>query len=116
MLVLLRRKLASRIDASVDAPLAPLAALVKQFRDVDTRIRAIDLAAAEAAAQAGDDDDDNGCDDTGWDPSKLGWLDTLPVSTGRRQLPAVLIGGVVDHHRNHGWVLKCAPRERRRHD
>jgi hypothetical protein len=71
MLVLLRRKLASRIDASVDAPLAPLAALVKQFRDVDTRIRAIDLAAAEAAAQAGDDDDDNGCDDTGWDPSKL---------------------------------------------
>lgn len=60
MLVLLRRKLGARIEAAAEG--APLAPLVKQFREVDARIRAIDVATADAAAQ-GDDDDG---DEVGW--------------------------------------------------
>jgi hypothetical protein len=68
MLVVLRRKLALRID-ECDIPTA-LAALVRQFRDVDARIRALDLAAALAVDDEADDDDEDD-DETGWDPSKV---------------------------------------------
>jgi hypothetical protein len=69
VLVVLRRKLASRIDAS-DIAAAPLAALVKQFRDIDARIRAIDVAAVMAAEEA-DDDEDEDEDDSGFDLSNI---------------------------------------------
>jgi hypothetical protein len=68
MLVVLRRKLATRID-ECDIPTA-LAALVRQFRDVDARIRALDLAAALAADDEADEDDEDD-EETGWDPSKV---------------------------------------------
>lgn len=44
-----------------------MAALIRQFRDVDAKIRALDAAAA-AAAEADESDDG---DEAGWDPSKL---------------------------------------------
>jgi hypothetical protein len=68
MLVVLRRKLAAEIDAG-NVRSAAMAALIRQFRDVDAKIRAID-AAATAAAADDDGDDDNG-DEAGWDPSTL---------------------------------------------
>jgi hypothetical protein len=61
MLVVLRRKLAAEIDAD-NVRSAAMAALIRQFRDVDATIRAIEAAAA-AAAQADDDDDDDGAFD-----------------------------------------------------
>jgi hypothetical protein len=64
MLVVLRRKLAAEIDAD-NVRSAAMAALIRQFRDVDAKIRAIDAA---AAADDGDVDDD---DEAGWEPSKL---------------------------------------------
>jgi hypothetical protein len=69
VLVVLRKRLAARIDGNDAMSPAAMAALVKQFRDVDSRIRAIDVAAAEAAATADDSDVDDEAD--GWDPSKL---------------------------------------------
>jgi hypothetical protein len=44
-----------------------MAAMIRQFRDVDAKIRAI--AAAAAADDPGDDDDVD--DEASWDPSKL---------------------------------------------
>jgi hypothetical protein len=46
-----------------------MAALVRQFRDVDAQIRALDAAAAAEAAD--DDDSDLDDDEAGWDPCKL---------------------------------------------
>jgi hypothetical protein len=70
-LVVLRRKLATQIDSD-DLPGHALAQLVRQFRDVDAQIRALDARAAEEAAAADDPDDDLDDDDGGgWDPSKL---------------------------------------------
>jgi hypothetical protein len=70
VLELLRRKLASRIDGGDDVPAAAFAALIKQLRDVDAQIRALDLAAAMAADDEADGDED-GDDEAGWDPTKL---------------------------------------------
>ena len=47
-----------------------MAALIRQFRDVDAQIRAIDARPAEAAG-AGDDGDEDDGDAAAWDPSKL---------------------------------------------
>ena len=70
MLVVLRRKLAAEIDAD-NVRSAAMAALIRQFRDVDAKIRAIDAAAAAAAADDDGDDDDLDGDEAGWDPTKL---------------------------------------------
>ncbi|MGC2380725.1 MAG: hypothetical protein WA622_26990 [Mycobacterium sp.] len=67
VLELLRRRLASRIDGGDDMPAAAFAAIVKQLRDVDAQIRALDAAAAAAVEEVSDEDDG----DTGWDPSML---------------------------------------------
>jgi hypothetical protein len=70
VLVLLRRRLAGQLDGGGDVVAAAMAALIRQFRDVDAQIRAIDARTAEEAAAA--DDDDSDLDDSdGWDPSKL---------------------------------------------
>lgn len=71
-LVVLRRMLAAQIDTRGMAP-APLAALVKQFREVDADIQAIDVRTAEAAALAVCDDDGAGDDEqaASWDPTKI---------------------------------------------
>jgi hypothetical protein len=66
-LLVLRRTLAARIDSD-DQPGHALALLVRQFRDVDGQIRAIDVRAAEAAAA--DEADDDGDDDGAFDLSK----------------------------------------------
>lgn len=54
---------------------AAMAALIRQFRDVDAKIRAIDAAASAAAADDPDEDDDGDDGDDGdeasWDPSTL---------------------------------------------
>jgi hypothetical protein len=68
MLVVLRRKLAAEIDAA-NVRAAAIAALIRQFRDVDAKIRAIDAAAAAAVADEPDDEDEG--DRAGWDPSAL---------------------------------------------
>jgi hypothetical protein len=47
-----------------------MAALIRQFRDVDSCIRAIDTAAAALAAAEADDDADD-ADEQGWDESRL---------------------------------------------
>ena len=67
VLVVLRRKLAAEIDADNVRP-AAMAALIRQFRDVDAKIRAIDAAAAAVADEPADNDDDG---DAAWDPSNL---------------------------------------------
>ena len=69
VLVLLRKRLAAQLDGGDDVPPAAMAALIRQFRDVDAKIRAIDAAAKEATAD--DDGDMNDDDEAGWDPSKL---------------------------------------------
>jgi|ERR1700733_15433549 len=69
MLVVLRRKLAAEIDAG-NVRSAAMAALIRQFRDVDARVRAIDAASAAAASDEPDGDDE-GDEAAGWDPSKL---------------------------------------------
>lgn len=66
---MLRRNLAAQIDSD-DLPGHTLAQLVRQFRDVDAQIRAIDARAAEEAAAADESDADLDEAD-GWDPSKL---------------------------------------------
>ena len=69
MLVILRRKIASQLDKA-DVPPSALAALIRQYREIDGEIRGIDLAAAQLAAGEGDlDDDDDGS--AGWDPSAI---------------------------------------------
>jgi hypothetical protein len=55
-LVILRRKVAAQIDEG--APVHALANLVRQFRQLDKDIRALDAAAAEF--HDGEDDDDGG--------------------------------------------------------
>jgi hypothetical protein len=67
--VVLRRKLAARIDSD-DLPGHALAQLVRAFRDCDAEIRAIDARAAEAAA-ADEDESDLDDNEAGWDPNKL---------------------------------------------
>ena len=69
MLVILRRKIASQLDKA-DVPPSALAALIRQYREIDGEIRGIDVAAAQLAAGEGDlDDDDDGS--AGWDPSAI---------------------------------------------
>ncbi len=71
MLVVLRRMLAAEIDKGQLAG-AALAAVTKQFREINAEIRSIDLAEAEAAVlAAGDDAVDVGDDDAGWDPNNI---------------------------------------------
>jgi hypothetical protein len=68
-LVILRRKIAAQLDQA-DVPPTALAALVRQFREIDREIRGLDLAAAQLAAGGGDlDDDDDGS--AGWDPGAI---------------------------------------------
>ena len=71
MLIVLRRMLAKQIDGG-ELKGAPLAAAVRQFREINADITAIDVRAAEAAALAvaGDDGGDAG-DDGAWDESKI---------------------------------------------
>jgi hypothetical protein len=68
VLLLLRKRLAAPLDGD-DLQPAAMAALVRQFRDVDAQIRALDAAAAAEAAD--DDDSDLDDDEAGWDPCKL---------------------------------------------
>jgi hypothetical protein len=68
MLVVLRQKLAAKIDG--DAPTREFTSLVNQFRAVDRDIRAIDARAA--AADEDDEDDDAGAGGTeAWDESAI---------------------------------------------
>jgi hypothetical protein len=69
VLVILRRKLASRLD-NADVPASALAALIRQFREIDHQIRGLDAAAAQLAAGEGDDDDDD-VGSAGWDPDAI---------------------------------------------
>jgi hypothetical protein len=57
MLVILREKIAAKLDGEV--PTHSFAQLVRQFQQVDGKIRAIDAREAEA----NNDDDDEGMDD-----------------------------------------------------
>ena len=50
MLVILRRKIASQLDKA-DVPPSALAALIRQYREIDGEIRGIDLAAAAAGCR-----------------------------------------------------------------
>jgi hypothetical protein len=68
--VLLRKRLAARIDAGDAMSPAAMAALIRQFRDVDAKIRGIDAAAEEATAAADSGDAADG-QEASWDPSKL---------------------------------------------
>jgi hypothetical protein len=68
VLVVLRRKLAAEIDGD-NVKSAAMAALIRQFRDVDAKIRAIDAAAAAAVADEPDSEDEG--DDAGWDPNNV---------------------------------------------
>ena len=66
MLVGLRRMIAARLEGSI--PAHSMAALIKQLRDIDREIRAIDVRAAEAAeAEAYDDADD----EAAWDSQAI---------------------------------------------
>jgi hypothetical protein len=67
MLAVLRRKLAAQLDKA-DVPPTALAALVRQFREIDREVRGMDLVASQLAASEGDlDDDDDGPGSAGWD-------------------------------------------------
>ena len=68
--MLLRKRLAAQIDGGDAMSRADMAALIRQFRDVGAKIRAIDAAAGEAAPDNDNDDVDDG-DQAGWDPSGL---------------------------------------------
>lgn len=70
-LVVLRRKLAALIDG--DPPAYQAVALMRQFREVDAQLRALDeLEAERARAEDGDDEnDDEGDDDESFDPNSL---------------------------------------------
>jgi hypothetical protein len=48
---------------------AAMAALVKQFRDIDAQIRAIDARGVDPDDDGDGEDDDEA--DEGWDPSKI---------------------------------------------
>lgn len=67
MLLLLRKRIAAQLDGD-DLQPAAFGALVRQFRQIDAQLRALD-AAAVAAAEV-DESDDEG-DEGNWDPSKL---------------------------------------------
>jgi hypothetical protein len=67
MLVILRHRLAARIDQG-DVPVHALAALVKQFRDVDGQIRAIDARRADGLE---DGDVDGIVESAEWDETAL---------------------------------------------
>jgi hypothetical protein len=54
-LVILRRKVATQIDDG--APVHALANLIRQFRQIDHDIRALDAAAEEPDSEDGDDSD-----------------------------------------------------------
>jgi hypothetical protein len=72
VLEVLRRMLASRLSGDDRPTAAAFAALVKQFREVEAQIRALDLADTLAADdESADDDDDDEIGENGWDPSKL---------------------------------------------
>ncbi|HSS26055.1 MAG TPA: hypothetical protein VLL82_17035 [Mycobacterium sp.] len=68
VLVVLRRKIAAQLDKG-DVPATALAALIRQFRDLDKEIRALDLVAAQLAAGEADDDDESVS--TGFDDSAI---------------------------------------------
>jgi hypothetical protein len=70
MCVVLRRKLAEQLDAD-DIAAHAVGQLVRQFREVDERIRAIDAKAAEDAAAQDDDDDLDDGEAAGWDDEKI---------------------------------------------
>ncbi|ORW32255.1 hypothetical protein AWB91_12425 [Mycobacterium paraense] len=73
LLMVLRRRLAAPLDAG-SVPSHTFAALLRELRSVDARIRALDEASAAAAAAEQDDDDasdDDDGDDTEFDPAKL---------------------------------------------
>ncbi|MGO9352167.1 MAG: hypothetical protein ACLP3C_15585 [Mycobacterium sp.] len=57
MLVILRRKLAGELDKP-HLPPSALAPLIRQFREINSEIRRLDMAAAQLAAGDGDDYDD----------------------------------------------------------
>jgi hypothetical protein len=68
VLLLLRKRIAAPLDGD-DQPPAAFGALVRQFQQVDAKIRAIDAQEAEAAETDDEDDEDDG--DAAWDPSNL---------------------------------------------
>lgn len=61
MLVILRAKLAEKLDG--DVPTHSFDKLMRQFLQLDAKIRAIDAREAEAAADDDGDDDDDDFDD-----------------------------------------------------
>lgn len=65
MLCVLRRKIAKQLDEGV-RPASAFAAVLRQYREVDRQIRAIDEAAASLADDDYDDDDDEA-----FDPSEV---------------------------------------------
>lgn len=70
VLVVLRSKLAARIDAGAVAAHA-FGELVREFRKIDEKIRSIDAAAAAATAEQDEDDDEDEDEDTTFDPASL---------------------------------------------
>lgn len=66
--MILRQKLAARLDG--DVPTHSFDKLMRQFLNVDSKIRAIDAAAA-AAEEDDDDGDDGEAGDAGWDPNNV---------------------------------------------
>lgn len=69
MLVILRNKIAAKLDG--DVPMTSFTQLIRQFERIDHKIRAIDARAAEAADGDNDDDLDDDDGDAGWDPSAV---------------------------------------------
>jgi hypothetical protein len=61
VLLVLRKRIAAQLDGD-DLQPAAFGALVRQFRQIDQQLRALDAAAA-AADEADDDDDDDGAFD-----------------------------------------------------
>lgn len=68
MLVILRSKIAVKLDG--DVPTHSFAQLLRQFQQVDGKIRAIDAREAEMA-EADQDDDDEPEGDDAWDPDSV---------------------------------------------
>jgi len=66
MLVVLRAKLAAQID---NGPAHTFDRCVRQFMQVDAKVRAID--AREAEGDDSEDEDEDGLDEGAWDPSQL---------------------------------------------
>lgn len=71
VLVVLRRKLAGLLDT--DMPAYQLVHVIRQFREVDAQLRALDeLEAERAKAEDGDDESDDEDDaSTEFDPNSL---------------------------------------------